>query len=109
MINGPVLKENLFMQAEKFPGSGGGSKGPVTVKGVKDDYFIGKLKGDKVHLKGVKLKEIIYTKRLPEETAKLRKEFNSSVRKNHLKEFANDPVRVEHLRKAGLGEGVLRE
>lgn len=35
----------------------------------KDDYFIGTLKGEKVHLKGVKVEEIIYTKRHPEETA----------------------------------------
>ena len=29
VINGPVLKENLFMQAEKLPGSGGGVNGSV--------------------------------------------------------------------------------
>lgn len=71
------------------------------------DYFIGTLKGEKIHLKGVKVEEIIYTKRLPEETAKLRREFNSSVKKKFLKEFANDPARVEHLRKAGLGESDI--
>ncbi|MGM0852570.1 MAG: T7SS effector LXG polymorphic toxin [Bacillota bacterium] len=70
----------------------------------KDNYFIGTLKGEKIHLKGVKVEEIIYTKRLPEETAKLRKEFNSSIRKTFLKEFANNLVRVKFLREAGLGE-----
>ena len=75
-----------------------------TGNGENDNYFIGTLKGEKVHLKGVKVEEIIYTKRLPEETAELRKEFNSSIRKKFLKEFANDPVRVKYLRKASLGE-----
>ncbi|MFL0474635.1 T7SS effector LXG polymorphic toxin [Priestia sp. 179-F W1.4 NHS] len=75
--------------------------------GEKDDYFIGTLKGEKIHLNGVKVEEIIYTKRLPEETAKLRKKFNSSIRKNFLKEFANDSVRVKYLREAGLGEGDI--
>ncbi|MDM5333677.1 LXG domain-containing protein [Ureibacillus composti] len=74
---------------------------------VKDNYFIGMLKGEKVHLKGVKVEEITYTKRLPEETAKLRKEFNSSVRKNFLKEFATDPVRVNYLKKAGISEADI--
>jgi LXG domain of WXG superfamily len=73
----------------------------------KDNYFIGTLKGEQIHLKGVKVEEIIYTKRLPEETANLRKEFNSSIRKTFLKEFANDPVRVKFLREAGLGEGDI--
>ncbi|MGE7602601.1 T7SS effector LXG polymorphic toxin [Peribacillus sp. NPDC097675] len=89
--------------AQKITAKGEGSKGAVE----KDDYFIGTLKGEKIHLKGVKIEKIIYTKRLPEETAKLRKEFNSSVRKNFLKEFVNDPVRVEYLIKAGLDEGDI--
>ncbi len=69
-----------------------------------DSLFIGTLKGEKIHLKGVRVEETIYTKRLPEETAKLRKEFNRSIKKNFLKEFANDPLRVKHLRNAGVGE-----
>ncbi|WP_099353143.1 pre-toxin TG domain-containing protein [Fredinandcohnia onubensis] len=78
-----------------------------TGKNNNEDYFIGTLKGEKVHLKGVKVEEIIYTKRLPDETAKLRREFNSSVRKNFLKEFANDPQRVEYLRTAGLSDADI--
>ncbi|MFJ7748143.1 T7SS effector LXG polymorphic toxin [Peribacillus sp. NPDC097295] len=98
-----VDKTTIKDLAQKITAKGEGSKGAVE----KDDYFIGTLKGEKIHLKGVKVEKIIYTKRLPEETAKLRKEFNSSVRKNFLKEFANDPVRVEYLSKAGLGEGDI--
>uniref|UniRef100_UPI003EB9356C HNH endonuclease n=1 Tax=Bacillus maqinnsis TaxID=3229854 RepID=UPI003EB9356C len=65
---------------------------------------MGTLKGEKIKLRGVEVKEIIYTKRLPEETAKLRKEFNSSIRNNFLKEFANDSKKVKYLIKADLGE-----
>lgn len=82
--------------------SGRGSGVKDAVNGEQDDYFIGTLKGQEIHLKGVKLEEIIYTKRSPEETAKLRKEFNSTVRKKFLKEFAADPIRVEYLKEAGL-------
>ena len=60
--------------------------------------------GNKVHLKGVKVEEIIYTKRLPEETAKLRRSFNNSIKKSFLKTFANVPLRVEYLRKAGSND-----
>lgn len=73
----------------------------------KDNYFVGSLKGEKVHLKGVKVEEIIYTKRHPEETAQLRKTFNNSVKKSFLKTFANDPIRVQYLRKAGLAENDI--
>ena len=86
-------KETIVQMAGKGKGNG-----------ENDNYFIGTLKGEKIHLKGVKVEEIIYTKRLPEDTAKLRKEFNSSIGKKFLKEFANDPVRVKYLRKASLGE-----
>ncbi|MFB1097438.1 T7SS effector LXG polymorphic toxin [Terribacillus sp. JSM ZJ617] len=72
-----------------------------------DDSFIGTLKGEKIHLKDVKVEEITYTKRLPEETAMLRRKFNSSIRKNYLKEFSTDPVRVEYLKKAGLNENDI--
>lgn len=70
---------------------------------VSDD-FVGTLKGEKVHLEGVKVKEIIYSKRFPDETAKLRKEFDSSVRKEYLRQLANAPQKVEQLRIAGLAE-----
>ncbi|RXZ01516.1 hypothetical protein DMO16_18725 [Fictibacillus sp. S7] len=84
-----------------------GSADVSKISSKTNNHFIGTLKGEKIHFEGVRVEEIKYTKRLPEETAKLRKEFNSSVRKNFLKGFANDPVRVEHLRKAGLTEGDI--
>ncbi|WP_139367496.1 HNH endonuclease signature motif containing protein [Bacillus alkalicellulosilyticus] len=73
-------------------------------KGKDGDDFVGVLKGESVHLKKVKMEQIIYTKRPPEDTLKLRKEFNNSVRKNYLKDFANDPIKVNRLTNAGLTE-----
>ncbi|WP_083675390.1 T7SS effector LXG polymorphic toxin [Paenibacillus sp. FSL R5-0490] len=91
---------NPLTQIKKLTVEGYSSK--PTDKIEKDDYFIGTLKGEKVHLKGVKVEEIIYTKRLPEETAQLRRTFNNSVKKSFLKTFANDPIRIQTLRNAGL-------
>ncbi|MFD5854193.1 T7SS effector LXG polymorphic toxin [Cytobacillus pseudoceanisediminis] len=97
VFHNPLFKIKKFTE-EEF-------KTKVSTKRIENDnYFVGTLKGDKVHLKGVKVEEIIYTKRLPEETAKLRRTFNNSVKKSFLKTFANDPLRVEYLRKAGLND-----
>ncbi|MED1461594.1 T7SS effector LXG polymorphic toxin [Bacillus safensis] len=83
-----------------------GFHGKMGVKGnyEKEKDFIGTLKGEKIKLEGVKVKEIVYTKRFPEETAKLRKEFNNSIKKNFLKGFANDSKRINYLIEAGLSE-----
>ncbi len=97
-----VVQDNTGGQHYVFSKRGDGSG-----KSKQSDYFIGSLKGEKIHLKDVKVEEIIYTKRLPEETAKLRKQFNSSIRKNFLKEFAKDPVRIKYLKDAGLDEGDI--
>lgn len=68
--------------------------------------FVGTLKGEKVVLKDVKTQTIVYNKRATEETAKLRKDFNS-VRKQYLKDLANDSGKVQQLRKAGLSEADI--
>src|SRR5699024_6920995 len=54
--------------------SGGSGKD----KSTKEDRFVGTLKRNKINLTGVKIEEILYTKRSPVETAKLRKKFNHS-------------------------------
>ncbi|MBU5245189.1 HNH endonuclease [Bacillus halotolerans] len=77
-------------------------KNSVLYKSAGSDDFIGTLKGEQVLLKGVKVKEISYTKRSPEETAKLRRKFNSSIKKQFLKGLSNDPNKVKKLKKAGL-------
>lgn len=69
-----------------------------------DKHFIGTLRGEEVHLPRVKVEEITYTKRSPEETNDLRRVFDRSVRSQFLKEFANDSLRVNYLREAGLEE-----
>ncbi|MGE9752991.1 T7SS effector LXG polymorphic toxin [Bacillus inaquosorum] len=77
-------------------------KKSVLYQSAGSDDFIGTLKGEQVLLKGVKVKEISYTKRSPEETAKLRRKFNSSIKKQFLKDLSNDPNKVKKLKKAGL-------
>ncbi|UXM89199.1 T7SS effector LXG polymorphic toxin [Bacillus subtilis] len=77
-------------------------KNSVLYKSAGSDDFVGTLKGEQVLLKGVKVKEISYTKRSPEETAKLRRKFNSSIKKQFLKGLSNDPNKVKKLKKAGL-------
>ncbi|MEG7281522.1 T7SS effector LXG polymorphic toxin [Bacillus sp. 0909A] len=77
-------------------------KNSVLYKSAGSDDFIGTLKGEKVLLKGVKVKEISYTKRSSEETAKLRRKFNSSIKKQFLKGLSNDSNKVKKLKKAGL-------
>ncbi|PLS07547.1 T7SS effector LXG polymorphic toxin [Bacillus halotolerans] len=77
-------------------------KNSVLYKSAGSDDFVGTLKGEQVLLKGVKVKEISYTKRSPEETAKLRRKFNSSIKKQFLKGLSNDPNKVKKLKKAGI-------
>ncbi|MCS0787044.1 T7SS effector LXG polymorphic toxin [Cytobacillus firmus] len=108
VAQGPVpynVLHNPLTKIKKIIDEGYAAK--TTDKIEKDNYFIGTLKGEKVHLKGVKVEEIIYTKRNPEETAQLRRTFNNFVKKNFLKTFANDPIRVQYLRKAGLDENDI--
>ncbi|AKF31071.1 T7SS effector LXG polymorphic toxin [Bacillus velezensis] len=79
-------------------------KNSVLYKSAGSDDFIGTLKGEQVLLKDVKVKKISYTKRTPEETAILRRKFNSSIKKQFLKGLSNDPNKVKKLKKAGLTE-----
>ena len=69
-----------------------------------EDDFAGILRGKKVQLPGVKVKEISYTKRNPEETEKLRNAFDSTERKNFLRNLAED---TENLKKAGLSDSDI--
>ncbi|MBM7645661.1 hypothetical protein JOD45_001879 [Scopulibacillus daqui] len=100
-------KDNIMKIVDREAGVVRNSNKGNPVKEAKDDYFIGKLKGEKIHFKGIKTEEIVYTKRHPEEVVQLRKKFNSSIKKNFLKEFANDPKRIDTLKKAGLDENDI--
>jgi hypothetical protein len=62
----------------------------------------GTLKGKPVRLEGMSLRDIQYTKRAEVERAALRKEFDGGVRRNFLKSLAEDPEKVEVLKRAGM-------
>ncbi|PEK20155.1 T7SS effector LXG polymorphic toxin [Bacillus wiedmannii] len=71
------------------------------------DIFVGKLYGEDVILKDVKVDEITYSKRTREETEQLRKEFDRSVRKDFLKSLVNDPAKLAELKNAGISDGDI--
>ncbi|MED4304047.1 T7SS effector LXG polymorphic toxin [Bacillus licheniformis] len=73
----------------------------------KNGDFVGSLKGEQIHLKNVKVKEISYTKRDPAETKKLRSTFNGSVKKKFLKSLVNDPQKLKQLKNAGLSDSDI--
>ncbi len=77
--------------------------GNAGVNENKDD-FAGILRGKKVLLPGVKVKEISYTKRNPEETEKLHNAFDSTERKKFLRNLTED---TENLKKAGLSDSDI--
>ncbi|KFN04704.1 cytoplasmic protein [Bacillus clarus] len=68
------------------------------------DVFIGKLYGEDVILKDVKVDEITYTKRSKEEAAKLRRVFQNTVKKEFLYGLATNPEKVLELKKAGISD-----
>ncbi|MCY8271307.1 T7SS effector LXG polymorphic toxin [Bacillus sonorensis] len=73
----------------------------------KNGDFVGSLKGEQIHLKNVKVKEISYTKRDPAETKKLRSTFNGSVKKKFLKSLVNDPQKLKQLKNADLSDSDI--
>ncbi|WP_206671195.1 HNH endonuclease signature motif containing protein [Clostridium estertheticum] len=97
-------KVELNKQQKEYNKAVEESKNGKGDRGVNEagDDFIGKLKGEKVALKGIKTKEINYIKRTPDETLKLRKVFDSTERKRFLKDLVNDPKKIEKLRKAAI-------
>ena len=71
------------------------------------DGFRGTLRGADVSLPGVRTKRITYRKRDPEEAKRLRDAFDSTHRKQFMKDLAGDPEKVEALRRAGLNDADL--
>ena len=68
---------------------------------VEKENFVGRLKGEDIKFDDVKMKQIKYVKRSPEELSAFRKEFNSSVRKDFLKELSKD---TNKLKVAGISD-----
>jgi len=60
------------------------------------------LKGENILLKNMKKKKIKYSKRTKKAREKLRNQFNNNEREAFLKDIANDPKKVEKLKKSGL-------
>jgi hypothetical protein len=56
--------------------------------------YVGKVRGNSVLLNDIELTQINYVKRTAEETAALRKEYNSTVRKSFLKDLSGSSVAV---------------
>ncbi|KAA0777888.1 MULTISPECIES: T7SS effector LXG polymorphic toxin [Bacillus] len=78
-----------------------------TKRTMDGDVFVGKLYGEDVILKDVKVDEITYSKRTREEAEQLRKEFDRSVRKDFLNALVNDPVKLKELKKAGITDADI--
>ena len=64
---------------------------------VGEDTFTWTLRGEKVTLNGVKVKPVEYVKRSQEELLLLRKEFNSTVRRDFLQQLSLDKERLIKL------------
>jgi len=69
--------------------------------------YIGRLRGEEVHLRGVKTETISYTKRSRAEYKELRRAFESKERGDFLRDLGNDPAKVAQLRKAGLNDAQI--
>ncbi|HYO66245.1 MAG TPA: hypothetical protein VEU33_09200 [Archangium sp.] len=86
---GPARQTHIYKQEMLEPGKSPGS-------------FTGTVGKKPVELPGVKTQEVSYTKRDRAEYEKLRNKFDSTEREKFLKSLANDPDKVEQLKKAGL-------
>ncbi|WLR42628.1 HNH endonuclease signature motif containing protein [Bacillus carboniphilus] len=89
-----------------------------TLSDVKHDWIwksetgpehIGKLKGENILLKGIREKDITYTKRPREEFKQLRNKFNSSVRKNFLLDLTKSDKKIKILLNAGLSKTDIND
>ena len=71
------------------------------------DGLPGALKGNKIVLPGFHFTTINYTKRTSEETNKLRRAFDSSIRKNFLKRLGTTPELKGKLLSSGLNDDEI--
>ncbi|WP_428261666.1 eCIS core domain-containing protein [Haliangium sp.] len=69
--------------------------------------FVGTLRGEKVTLPGVKTRTVRYVKRAKAEARALRSKFDSTERKKFLKSLAEDPAKVQQLKRAGLTDADI--
>lgn len=64
--------------------------------------YLGKLRGETKFLDGLEIQNINYVRRDPAEAAVLRREFNSSIRKNFLKDIAGRPEAINKFNPSDL-------
>jgi hypothetical protein len=69
--------------------------------------FEGKLRKATVKLPGVTTRTLEYVKRSDEARTALRNEFENKVRKAFLKDLANDPAKLDALKKAGITDAEI--
>ncbi|WP_225768823.1 PAAR-like domain-containing protein [Inquilinus sp. Marseille-Q2685] len=67
------------------------------------------LRGKEIELVNMKKQKINYKKRSPEDTKKLRDEFNTSERRSFLQNIGSDPDKIETLRQAGLSDSDIQK
>jgi len=72
-----------------------------------EGLYTGTVRGQSVQLRGIDSVPVNYVKRDRAEYAALRKDFDSSVRGDFLRDLAGDPAKVDALRNAGLDQAAI--
>lgn len=72
-----------------------------------EGIYTGTVRGQSVELRGVDSVSVNYVKRDRVEYAALRRDFDSTVRGDFLRDLAGDPAKVDALRRAGLDQAAI--
>ena len=72
-----------------------------------EGVYQGTVRGQSVELRGVDAVPVNYVKRDRVEYAALRRDFDSTVRGDFLRDLAGDPAKVDALRRAGLDQTAI--
>lgn len=72
-----------------------------------EGVYRGTVRGQTVELRGVDSVSVNYVKRDRTEYAALRRDFDSTVRGDFLRDLASDPAKVDALRRAGLDQAAI--
>lgn len=102
-LNNPTIAGAATMAAIAIPGKFVDDAAEKLIK----NSFVGKYKGKDVSLDNVQLDNITYLKRDRAEYEQLRKAFDSSIRKNYLKELSKDPNVITQLKQLGVKDNQI--
>jgi hypothetical protein len=72
-----------------------------------EGLYTGTVRGQSVDLRGIDSVPVNYVKRDRVEYAALRRDFDSTVRGDFLRDLAGDPAKVDALRRAGLDQAAI--